>query len=113
MKCYIKTSIIIGLSDIEDDDSFNFKIENFVMKPYTKLITTEEIDYYDSELDDKEISRTAYDSALESESTTTKNKPYDSVEVITETEDKTKATLYNPKQLIASFTVNDVGIDFN
>ena len=105
--------IVNCLSDIEDDDSFNFKIENFVMKPYTKLITTEEIDYYDSELDDKEISRTAYDSALESESTTTKNKPYDSVEVITETEDKTKATLYNPKQLIASFTVNDVGIDFN
>jgi len=100
--------IVDCLSDIEGDDAFNFKIENFTLKPYTKLITTEEINYYDTE-----ISATEYGKALESESTTTKNKPYESVEIIKETEDKTKATLYNPNQLIATFTVNDVGIDFD
>lgn len=102
------TDIIECISDIEKDDSFNFKISNFKMEPYRKNYEKTEISYNES-----------YTGSVRNEvtenSTVVKTQigAYDGVETIVEVENTTQATTYDPKRLIATFKIEDVGIQFN
>ena len=106
------TDIVDFLSDIEDDDSFDFKISNFNLEPYTKVVTKTEIDYK-SEIVTVDPKLEAVTPETEKITTTQKINPYDDIEIVKETEDETVASSYNPRQLVATFQINDVRIDFN
>jgi len=103
------TDIINCLSDIEDDDTFNFKITNFAMEPYRKNYTKTEIQYNESRTDSVTEQVTEDLTTI----TTTKVNAYDGIETIQEIEDTTQATAYDPKRLVATFQIEDVGIQFN
>ena len=98
------TDIINCISDIEDDDTFNFKITNFTMEPYRKNYTKKEVQY--SEADTNSLTD-------DGTTKTTTIKAYDGIETIQETDDTTQATAYDPKRLVATFQLEDVGIQFN
>jgi len=106
------TDIINFLSDIENDDSFNFKIANFNLGPYTKTITkiqTESI----YETSTQVIPQNVPNKTPEQTIITEMELPYDNVETVTEVEDETVASSYNPKRLMATFQIYNVGIELN
>jgi len=96
------------LSDIEEDDSLNFKIANFNMEPYTTITTTQDIEYttVPKTITKKEDGQTIV-TEIEKESA------YTDVQITKKEEDTTEASIYNPKSLIAKFQVQNIGIDFN
>ncbi len=99
------TDIIDCMSDIEDDDSFDFKITNFEMKPYTQVYTRTEVEYNENQV----VVNTDPDKTTIIDKTS----PYDETLTIQEADDTTVASSYNPKRLIATFQVENVGIQFN
>lgn len=102
------TNIINCISDIEDDDTFDFKITNFTMEPYRKDYIKTETQYKDSYTESITLNEQTNETVV-----TEKITAYDGIEKIEETDNTTEATAYDPKRLIATFQIEDVGIQFN
>lgn len=103
------TDIIYCISDIEEDDTFEFKISNFKIEPYTKILTTTDVEYEEIDVP----SNTSNSSVgVQTTQTTTQDVPYTGLQQRKEEDDTTVASIYNPKQLIATFDIESVGIEF-
>jgi len=102
------SDIINCISDIEDDDTFDFKITNFTMEPYRKNYQKVETQYNEEYTESITINEGTNETVI-----TEQISAYDGIETIEETDNKTQATSYDPKRLISTFKIENVGIQFN
>ena len=120
------SDIIEFLYDIEDDEELNFQIEDFKMEPYTETTTTTVTDG-DSKKIITQDKQNPYDTITEittsggTKNTTTSNSTSNTTNDNTNSQNSTnttssstssssKTTIYDPKWLNATFTVENVGI---
>lgn len=102
--------IVNYLSDIENDDSFSFKITEFQLVPYTKIYTSD-IKKFQTNTNSEETTEST--ETKQNTSQTIVELPYEETKTNTETEDSTVASEYDPINLVATFKVKNVGIELD
>lgn len=112
------SSIIEFLYDIENDEELNFEIKNFKMEPYTLTTTTTIKDLNNNKQVTNKVN--PYDTITQTttsanvvNNTNTTNTNTDNKKNNTTSNDSASAgqtTIYDPKWVEATFTVEDVGV---